>query len=108
MDASESYLEELQLVFDSYRRGAISKAELDIARHRLMERSEQGQGQGAAEWLISRGSLVLVAAICSMFLVSTIGFAGLSPQLAGPVNQGQVSAVQLSHGATQASSPKAE
>ena len=85
MDFSEDYLEELQLLFSEYRQGKISKEQLEVRRLELMDRSRSGLA--SRRLLSSRGSLLIAAAICSLFLVTTLGFAGLGPTFEAQKNR---------------------
>jgi hypothetical protein len=79
---SESYLEDLQLLFDRYRRGIIDREELERGRLALMARSgveEGGVILRGLRGLVYQRSLVFAAAVCALFLVSSMGFLRFLP-----------------------------
>ena len=89
MNTSVLYLEEVQSLFDRYRRGEISSAELESKRNELLIRANNpcfdSAWQRSIRWggyLLGKASLVFAAGVCSLTLLLVLGAANLAPLFA--------------------------
>lgn len=86
MNTSVLYLEEVQALFDRYRRGEITSGELEQKRTELLSKADDPcfdswwqRSARIASYAMGKASLVVASGLCSITLLLVIGAANLAP-----------------------------